>query len=72
MSNKIWERWESCIECYFKNCLLFLDLSEVKKALEAELRKCNSSCKDSLENYVANMSTNADFQQVSQPNCEKL
>ena len=44
--------------------LLFLDLSEVKRALEAELQKCNSSCKESLQNYVANMSTNADFQQV--------
>jgi hypothetical protein len=43
----------------------FLDLSEVKRALEAELQKCNSSCKESLENYIANMSTNADFQQVS-------
>jgi hypothetical protein len=44
---------------------MFLDLSAVKMALEEELRKCNSSCKESLENYVANMSTNADFQQVS-------
>jgi hypothetical protein len=44
---------------------LFLDLSEVKRALEAELQKCNSSCQESLRNYVANMSTNADFQQVS-------
>jgi hypothetical protein len=43
----------------------FLDLMEVKRALEAELQKCNSSCKESLEKYVANMSTNADFQQVS-------
>lgn len=43
----------------------FLDLLKVKRALEAELQKCNSSCKESLEKYVANMSTNADFQHVS-------
>lgn len=42
------------------------NLSEVKRALEAELQKCNSSCKESLQNYVANMSTNADFQQLPQ------
>ena len=43
---------------------LFLGLSEVKRTLEAELQKCNTSCKESLQNYIANMSTNADFQQV--------
>ncbi|XP_021919956.1 prominin-like protein isoform X4 [Zootermopsis nevadensis] len=43
--------------------ILAHNLSEVKRALELELQKCNSSCKESLENYVANMSTNADFQQ---------
>lgn len=42
-----------------------LDLLKVKGALEAELQKCNSSCKESLEKYVANMSTNTDFQHVS-------
>jgi hypothetical protein len=46
-------------------CMVFTDLSQVKTALEAELQKCNSSCRESLEKYVANMSTNADFQQVS-------
>jgi hypothetical protein len=51
--------------CYIQSGALFLDLSEVKRALEAELQKCNSSCKESLQKYVANMSTNADFQQVS-------
>ncbi|XP_069697439.1 prominin-like protein isoform X3 [Periplaneta americana] len=39
------------------------NLTAVKKTLEGELQKCNSSCKESLEKYVANMSTNADFQQ---------
>lgn len=53
---------------FSKLSVLFLDLSEVKRALELELQKCNSSCKESLENYVANMSTNADFQQVSLAN----
>ncbi|XP_023723915.1 prominin-like protein isoform X3 [Cryptotermes secundus] len=42
------------------------NLMKVKRALEAELQKCNSSCKESLEKYVANMSTNADFQHLPQ------
>ncbi|KAJ9580215.1 hypothetical protein L9F63_004158, partial [Diploptera punctata] len=42
------------------------NLSQVKKALEMELNKCNASCKESLEKYVANMSTNTDFQQLPQ------
>jgi hypothetical protein len=46
-----------------------LDLSDVKRVLEAELQKCNTSCKEALQNYVANMSTNADFQQVSDISC---
>ncbi|KAJ4441112.1 hypothetical protein ANN_10962 [Periplaneta americana] len=43
------------------------NLTAVKKTLEGELQKCNSSCKESLEKYVANMSTNADFQQGIAP-----
>ncbi|PSN40478.1 hypothetical protein C0J52_11617 [Blattella germanica] len=49
------------------------DVQNITRSLQSnadrlthKLNKCNSSCQESLQKYVANMSTSADFQQLPQ------